>query len=278
MIADAVFQATDSRLGGRASRGGGETTRSVRDADLADLPRLPETRREAKAILDLVPEPQRLAALGFDAAPDPELLDRLADYRILHFATHSLLDRQRPELSGLVLSMWNENGQPRDGLLRLHDLFDLRLPAELVVLSACETGLGRELKGEGLIGLTRGFMYAGVPRLVVSLWRVDDAATAELMRLFYTNMLEGRMSPSVALQRAQRSMRRSQEWSAPYYWAGFVFVGDWHLTNALGSDDDPIETPTDGGGTDPPPPRTKDDLPLPGDDDPVFLRKKGGRQ
>ncbi len=272
VLADPVFQTDDPRLGGRSAAPSGDGgIRSVRGAELDDLPRLVETRREAGAILSMVAGEDRLAAVGFDAAADPELLARLADYRVLHFATHALLDRRRPELSGLVLSRWDETGRPRDGLLRLHDIYDLRLPAELAVLSACETGLGRELRGEGLVGLTRGFMYAGTPRLVVSLWRVDDAATAALMSHFYANLLNERMRPPAALRLAQRSMRLSDRWSAPYYWAGFVFVGDWHLGFSLARTDLPIEQSDNGGGTDPPPPRTHDDLPLPGDEDPLFF-------
>ena len=116
----------------------------------------------------------------------------LGRYQILHFATHSLLNNQHPELSGIVLSLVDEQGQPQDGFLRLHDIYNLNLQADLVVLSACQTRVGKEIKGEGLVGLTRGFMYAGAPRVVASLWKVSDAATAELMRAFLPEDVEGR--------------------------------------------------------------------------------------
>ena len=145
----------------------------------------------------------------------------------MHFATHGLIDAERPELSGLVLSLVNDRGAPQDGLLRLADIFNMRLNADLVVLSACQTALGKEIKGEGLVGLTRGFMYAGAPRVVASLWQVSDLATAELMKKFYQGMLQRRLTPAAALRAAQRQMARDPRSSSPYYWAGFVLQGDW---------------------------------------------------
>jgi CHAT domain-containing protein len=132
-----------------------------------------------------------------------------------------------PELSGLVFSTVDRNGQPQDGLLRLHEIFNLSLKAELVVLSACQTALGREIKGEGLIGLTRGFMYAGAPRVVASLWNVEDRATAEIMKRFYEGMLKRQLKPAAALREAQLALARDSRWSSPYYWAGFILQGDW---------------------------------------------------
>src|SRR6202020_3425054 len=99
-----------------------------------------------------------------------------------------LLDGAHPELSGLVFSMVDKTGRPQNGFLDLQDVYNLTIPADLVVLSACETGLGKEISGEGLVGLTRGFMYAGASRVVASLWRVSDVGTAELMGCFYTAM------------------------------------------------------------------------------------------
>jgi len=151
----------------------------------------------------------------------------MAKYRIVHFATHALLDSQRPELSGIVLSLVDEHGRPQDGFLRLHEVYNLNLPAELVVLSACQTGLGKEVKGEGLIGLTRGFMYAGATRVTASLWKVDDAATAELMTHFYLQMLKQKLQPAAALRGAQVKMWKQNRWRSPYYWAAFTIQGDW---------------------------------------------------
>src|SRR4029077_18210000 len=151
----------------------------------------------------------------------------LSQYRILHFATHAFIDKVRPELSGIVLSLVDEKGHPQDGFLQLHEIYNLKLPAELVVLSACETGLGKEIKGEGLVGLTQGFMYAGARRVVVSLWSVNDKATAELMARFYRGMLRENKTPAAALRTAQLEMSRQSQWQSPYYWAAFVLQGEW---------------------------------------------------
>ena len=138
-----------------------------------------------------------------------------------------MINSEHPELSGLVLSLVDENGKPQDGFLRMSEIFNLRLPADLVVLSACQTALGKEIKGEGLVGLTRGFMYAGAERVVASLWQVDDQATARLMQHFYRGMLKENLRPAAALRAAQIEMSKQKRWSAPYYWAGFVIQGEW---------------------------------------------------
>ncbi len=166
-------------------------SRSVRgEAERAGLRRLLFSRDEAEAILSAVrPRQSGLEALDFRASRKMAMSGELSQYRIIHCSTHGLLDSRHPELSGLVLSLVDEAGQPQEGFLRLHEIYDLRLNADLVVLSACQTGLGRDVKGEGLIGLTRGFMYAGAPRVMASLWQVDDAATAELMKRFYRGVL-----------------------------------------------------------------------------------------
>jgi CHAT domain-containing protein len=183
------------------------------------------SRREANEILRLAGA--GFKALDFAANRATALGSNLIRYRIIHFATHSLLNSQHPELSGIVLSLVDEEGRPQDGFLRLHDIYNLRLAADLVVLSACKTGLGKEIKGEGLVGLTRGFLYAGAPRVVASLWKVDDHATAELMKLFYQRMLRDGLRPAAALRRAQMDMSKQPRWAAPYYWAGFTIQGEW---------------------------------------------------
>jgi CHAT domain-containing protein len=152
---------------------------------------------------------------------------QLSQYRIVHFATHGILNSKNPELSGVVLSLVDDKGTVENGFLRLHDIFNLNLPAELVVLSACKTGLGQEVKGEGLVGLTRGFMYAGAPRVLVSLWNVDDEGTSELMSRFYKKMLQEGQKPTAALRAAQIEMLQETKWKAPYYWAAFVLQGEW---------------------------------------------------
>jgi CHAT domain-containing protein len=189
---------------------------------------LPFARSEAEAILSRVPLEQRKAALDFDASIATATSPDLAQYRIVHFATHGLLNSVHPQLSGLVLSLVNPNGQPQDGFLRLDDIYNLKLPVDLVVLSACQTALGKEVKGEGLIGLTRGFMYAGAKRVMASLWKVDDRATAELMTRFYEGMLGNQhLSPAAALRQAQMSLWKEKRWSSPYYWAAFTLQGEW---------------------------------------------------
>jgi hypothetical protein len=123
--------------------------------------------------------------------------------------------------------MVDRGGKAQNGFVGLQDIYNLRAPVDLVVLSACRTGLGKDVRGEGLIGLTRGFMYAGASSVVASLWKVDDEATAELMKRFYTNMLRGGMTPAEALRAAQNSIRDEPQWSAPYFWAAFTLQGDY---------------------------------------------------
>jgi CHAT domain-containing protein len=193
----------------------------------ASLPRLPATRLEAESILSLAPEGLRMAALGFSATKAAAMDPGLTRYRIVHFATHTLLFDERPDLSSLVLSLVNEQGQPQDGLLRLREVYNLKLSAELVVLSACDTAIGREIKGEGLMSMVRGFMYSGTPRVLATLWKVDDDATQALMKEFYTQLLQQRRSPAAALRQAQIALMRKQSTQAPYYWAPFQLNGEW---------------------------------------------------
>jgi len=148
-------------------------------------------------------------------------------YRILHLATHSLLNSRHPEQSGVVFTLVDRMGRPVDGFLPLHEALRLKLGADLVVLSACQTALGKEVLGEGLVGLARGFMLAGSPRVVASLWQVSDQATAEFMKGFYTAMVKEKLPASAALRVAQLEMRRQSRWVRPYYWAGFVLQGEW---------------------------------------------------
>ena len=232
VLADPVFRTEDPRVALAATAGQGvaaaqDVERSVAEAGIGRLERLSFSRREAEAILALVPVESRLGALDFDASRATASSPELANYRIVHFATHGLLNSRHPELSGIVLSLVEKDGRPKEGFLRLHDLYKLRLKADLVVLSACRTALGKDVRGEGLVGLTRGFMYAGAPRVVASLWNVRDAATAELMARFYRGMLRQGLAPAAALRQAQVSMWKEPRFRAPYYWAGFVLQGEW---------------------------------------------------
>ena len=182
----------------------------------ARMPRLPLAREEAASIARIAYRPE--VRVGAAATRAAAMSGELGRYRYIHFATHGVLDDRTPELSGIALS---------DGFLRLHEIYNLDLPADLVVLSACQTALGKEVAHEGLVGLTRGFMYAGAERVLASLWKIDDRATAELMRGLYERMLVERMTPAAALRAAQIEMAQSPRWSEPYHWAAFVLQGEW---------------------------------------------------
>ncbi len=168
-----------------------------------------------------------LVAGQFAATRELLLGTDLTQYAMLHLATHGYLNPKRPENSGFVLSTVDREGRELYGFVGLRTIYELRAPVALVVLSACQTGLGKDVRGEGLVGLTRGFMYAGASSVVASLWKVDDEATAELMRHFYSNLLQKGMSPADALREAQNSIRQRPEWSAPYFWAAFTLQGDY---------------------------------------------------
>jgi CHAT domain-containing protein len=190
------------------------------------LDRLMFSREEALAILAIAPQ-ESLGLLNFQASKETVTQTDLNQYRIVHFATHGLLHSEHPELSGIVLSLVDKEGKPQNGFLRLHEIYNFKLPSELVVLSACQTALGKEIKGEGIVGLTRGFMYAGAARVVASLWNVNDHATAELMTIFYKQMLQDGQRPAEALRNAQLKMLKQKRWQSPYYWAPFTIQGEW---------------------------------------------------
>ncbi len=225
-LAEARKEARKKMSAAPAHRGAQEELRAG-DVDPRNLQRLQFTEEEARAIAKLVPEAQRFMALGFAASRATATGGELVNYRMVHFATHGLIDSRRPELSSLVLSLVDEKGEPQNGFLRLHDIYNLKLNADLVVLSACQTALGQEIRGEGLMGLTRGFMYAGAARVLASLWSVDDQATSELMQRFYRHRISGKRSPAGALRQAQIEMSGDPRWASPYYWAGFSLQGEW---------------------------------------------------
>jgi CHAT domain-containing protein len=230
IFADPVFQPNDERVShapvSSAVTRNPAITRAAEDSGVAAFPRLYFSRQEAGAIASLESGTRVWSALDFDA-DRRRLLDRsLEQYSILHFATHGLLDSRNPELSGIVLSLVDRQGRPIDGFLRLDEIYNLKLNANLVVLSGCQTALGREIRGEGLVGLTRGFLYAGAPRVMASLWSIRDRATAEFMRRFYQQLLQARLTPSAALRQAQLSMSRDPQWNDPYYWAAFTLQGE----------------------------------------------------
>jgi CHAT domain-containing protein len=231
VFADPVLEASDPRLAKAArpeqplvAAADGFAARSSAGVELG---RLLSTGYEGETIASLVADKGKLLARGFAANRDAVLNADLADYRYIHFATHGLVDARYPGLSALVLSQFDAQGRPLDGFLRLNDIYNLKLGADLVVLSACDTALGREVRGEGLIGLTQGFITAGARTVVASLWQVPDRATAELMRNFYHFMLDEGLAPAAALRKAQLASAAQRRWSDPYFWGAFVLVGDW---------------------------------------------------
>ncbi|HEX7312602.1 MAG TPA: CHAT domain-containing tetratricopeptide repeat protein [Pyrinomonadaceae bacterium] len=258
VIADPVFSTADDRCC-KPARGGavkkvtsrrlpsgstgvplslvGGNRTMAREAGITDgrgrIARLGFTRLEADEILALVPPSEQLKATGFEA--NLALLtdgSKLSAYRIMHLATHGLLNSEHPELSGILLSLVDERGRQQNGFLQLHQIYNLRLPAEMVVLSACETGVGQRTRGEGLNGISRGFMYAGARRVVASLWKVNDDSTSQLMKYFYQGLRLGenpdlkRTRPAAALRAAQLEMMRHRIWRHPYFWAAFVVQGE----------------------------------------------------
>jgi CHAT domain-containing protein/Tfp pilus assembly protein PilF len=232
VLADPVFDLADPRVhtdGQRATEPAPPPAGLTRAMDSLGhgFTRLPFSRAEADAIATLVPRASLLEATDFAANRRLVAEGGLGHRAVIHFATHGLLDSEHPDLSGLVLSLVDASGKPQDGFLRMQEIYNLRLPAELVVLSACQTALGREVRGEGFVGLTRGFMYAGARRVAASLWEVDDESTAELMKRFYRAMLKDGRRPADALRAAQLELSRHPRWAAPFYWAGFVLQGEF---------------------------------------------------
>lgn len=247
VFADPVFDASDPRIIGKARSPQASLQASLQGSRAAEgsrvlehvadpgagsvaalkIPRLPYTAQEAQQILRVAPDGSNLKAFDFQASRALAIGGQLGQYQYLHFAAHGFLDAEHPDLSALVLSQYDEKGDSLDGFLRVPDVYNSRLGAELVVLSACQTGLGKEVRGEGLMGLTRAFLYAGVPRVIVSLWNVNDRATAELMGSLYRNLLRDGKPAASALRSAQLEMRKQKRWEAPYYWAAFVENGEW---------------------------------------------------
>lgn len=215
IFADPIFSGNDERI------------HSVASNLRSNFQRLEFSREEAEKIVSLISPEKRFAA--FDSAANLQTLRELdlRQFRILHLATHGILNPKFPELSGIVLSLIDEKGNQRDGMLYLSEIYNLRLNAKLVVLSACETALGKEIQGEGLVGLTHGFMYSGAESVLASLWQVDDYATSELMQRFYQAMLKEGLTPAKALQKTQISMIKEKGLQSPYYWSAFTLQGEW---------------------------------------------------
>lgn len=210
------------------------------DNSSTGLTRLNLTAETADRILETIPDAQRVRRVGLEASQNwvmggnpsstqsPTVETPLRPYQYVLFATHGIFDSQNPELSGLVLSQMDEMGQPVDGFLRLNEIFNLKLSADLVVLSACRSGLGENVRGEGLIGLTRGFMFAGAKRIMPTLWDISaEQPTDELLTAFFKKVLseENSISPTTALRQAQLELWK--KYRDPYYWAAFTIQGEW---------------------------------------------------
>jgi CHAT domain-containing protein/tetratricopeptide (TPR) repeat protein len=220
VLADPVYEPNDPRLGRHTAAAAG-------DAGAPPPSRLLFSRFEGESILNMVPASQRYEAFGFAASRETAISPVLRDYRVVHFAAHAVPDDMHPELSGIVFSLLDPRGAPLNGLLRIHDIYDANLQADLVVLSACQTAIGKDVPGEGLMGLARGFLSAGASRVVASQYKVEDEATAELMRTFYQAMLgPDRRSPAAALRVAQMKMAAHPRWNDPYWWSAFVITGE----------------------------------------------------
>ncbi len=220
VVSDAVFSASDPRLGNSVQP-------AALDEGLSTLSRIPHSGREARAIIALAADRGKVfEAAGFDARREVATSGRLGDFRILHFATHGILREDVPELSALVFSRYAADGRVVEGRLPLIEVYDLDLAADLVVLSACQSALGRQIRGEGLMGLPRGFLYAGSQRVIASLWSIQDQSTAELMARFYHHLLVEEQPLAAALRAAQRSMLAERRYGLSH-WAGFVLMGDW---------------------------------------------------
>ncbi|MEG4495528.1 CHAT domain-containing protein [Microcoleus sp. D3_18_C4] len=236
ILADPVFSPDDERIKGKITHATTEKleannlglNRSLRASNRQWPPeRLPFTRQEAQTISSLFPPALSSQKIDFDANRTTATDGSLANYQIVHFATHGIANSKNPELSGIVMSMVDDKGNLVNGFLRLTDIFNLKLAANLVVLSACQSGRGQNVKGEGMVGLTRGFMYAGAQRVAVSLWNVDDEGTSVLMQKFYQKMVQQKLAPAAALRAAQIEMMQQEKWKSPYYWAAFTLQGEW---------------------------------------------------
>lgn len=189
---------------------------------------LPYSRLEVERISTLFPKERQQVYLGEQATESILKKERLDSYKAIHFATHAVIDEQVPGRSGVVLSSPDPE---EDGVLQIHEIFNLELNADLVILSACQTALGKLVYGEGIVGLTRAFLYAGTSNIVVSLWNVDDKSTADLMAGFYESMKSGR-DKAFALREAKLELLKAAEtgsqypaYAHPYYWAAFTLVG-----------------------------------------------------
>jgi len=226
VFSDPVFNPSDERLTGVevAAEKPDEQYRFRLVESFSSLSRLPASKTEAETVSNAVGGSEMF--MGFDATRDRLLSTNLADYRVVHLATHGFLDPERPELSSLVFSRYDQAGKQIDESIRMHDIYSMKLNADLVVLSACQTGTGKEIKGEGVMGLNTAFLQAGARSVVSTLWQVEDNAANQLMKEFYGRMVSDGMSPSAALRAAQIKLYQDPQFRSPFFWAAFTVHGD----------------------------------------------------
>lgn len=245
VIADPVFRADDDRLRRSRERSKGPASasqeasditlnsaqptvlRAASEAGVGELARLSHSREEARMIAALADPRASWLALDFAANRQAALGANWSSYSIVHFATHSLINARNPELSGIVLSLYDAHGNAEDGFLRMSDIYNMHVPADLVVLSVCDSAVGKDVGSEGPANLARAFFYAGARRVIATLWPVDDRASVAFMRELYNGILGHGLAPQDALTRAQRELQQNPRWRAPHYWAPFVLEGDW---------------------------------------------------
>jgi CHAT domain-containing protein/Flp pilus assembly protein TadD len=227
VFADPVFSDDDDRLGYKVTMSTPSGLSQLRSANyLESLRRLPASQIEAEGISSIFRDAK--IETGFSANRDTFLETETSDFKVLHFATHGLLDNSHPELSGIVLSLYDQNRVRQDGFIRLQDIYGTSVNAELVVISACESGGGKEQKGNGIASLSNAFLSVGARSVVSSLWKVDDDATHRLMETFYRNMLENGLPPARALRESQISLMTSGQYKSPFYWAAFTVSGRYN--------------------------------------------------
>ena len=242
VFSDPVFSEDDPRYRGESEtieNPNSETasTGKLRFAEsLNSLPRLAASKEESDLIINAVGSSKFDVFSGFEANRETLLNAEVSDYKIIHFATHGLIDEQRPELSGILLSRFDAGGHKINEFVRLQDIYGLNFSADLIVLSACDTGVGKQLKGEGLMSLNNAFLQSGAKSVVSSLWKVDDYATRELMRDFYAALAKGETTPAQALREAKLKLRRNPVYKSPFYWAAFTIQGDFNNVPSLSTE------------------------------------------
>jgi CHAT domain-containing protein len=209
------------------------------------LPRLPFAEAEVQSIGELFPAANRTIWTGAHAREDSfTTASGSASYRFLHFATHGVVDSLVPERSHLLLAAGGEadsagtatRGAGGDGFLQVSEIEQLHLDADIAVLSACDTGLGSVVRGEGVLGLARAFLFAGARAVAVSLWSVQDRSTATFMARFYRDLVVDRDRLGKAFAAAKTQMRESKEFAHPMFWSPFILVGSGNLSLAAGGD------------------------------------------